>query len=65
MQEVNGLRNPYLDTFLPPRRKQQRQEAQELEEQRPPRRQLAFLHYPITDLDIPTTDQCVHFLTPI
>ncbi|EIE21090.1 phosphatases II, partial [Coccomyxa subellipsoidea C-169] len=57
MKEVNGLRNPYLDTFLPPRRKQQRQEAQELEEQRPPRRQLAFLHYPITDLDIPTTDQ--------
>ncbi|BDA45071.1 probable cyclin-dependent kinase inhibitor 3 at C-terminar half [Coccomyxa sp. Obi] len=56
MKEVNGLRNEYLDTFLPPRRKQQRHQRED-EEERMPRRKLAFLHYPITDLDIPTPEQ--------
>lgn len=57
LQEVNGLRNQYLDTFLPPRRKQQRHQEEQREEERP-KRKLHFLHYPITDLNIPTTDQC-------
>lgn len=57
LQEVNGLRNQYLDTFLPPRRKQQRHQEEQQEEERP-KRKLHFLHYPITDLNIPTTDQC-------
>lgn len=51
-----GLRNQYLDSYLPPRRKQQRH--QPAEEEGTPRRKLNFLHYPITDLDIPTPDQC-------
>lgn len=53
LQEVNGLRNRYLDTYLPPRRKQNRIESE------PARKQirLQFLHQPITDLSIPTTEQ--------
>ena len=54
MQEVNGLRNRYLDTYLPPRRKQSRAQSEPAREQIT----LQFLHYPITDLSIPTTEQC-------
>ena len=54
MQEVNGLRNRYLDTYLPPRRKQSRAQNEPAREQIT----LQFLHYPITDLSIPTTEQC-------
>ncbi len=53
MQEVNGLRNQYLDSYLPPRRKQERDP-----ESRKPRPQLSFLHFPIVDLSIPSTQQC-------
>ena len=55
MQEVNGLRNRYLDTYLPPRRKQSRAQNEPAREQIT----LQFLHYPITDLSIPTSEQCV------
>ncbi len=53
LQEVNGLRNRYLDTYLPPRRKQNRIESEPVREQI----KLQFLHEPITDLSIPTTEQ--------
>ncbi|CAL5229819.1 g13221 [Coccomyxa viridis] len=61
MQEVNGLRNRYLDTYLPPRRKQNRIESE-------PARKLIkvqFLHEPITDLSIPTTKQVKSVTTEI
>lgn len=66
-QEVTGLRNQYLDTFLPPRRKQGRKAAAQQQQdaangsgEGEPERQrikLQFLHFPVTDLSIPTTDQ--------
>ena len=89
LQEVSGLRNQYLDAFLPPRRKRERRRQQSDEEQqeqeqeaqaerslrpeeqngngaagqeeaeRRPRIKLQFLHFPVTDLSIPTTEQCV------
>jgi hypothetical protein len=79
VQEVTGLRNQYLDTFLPPRRKQgrkaaQQQQQQQLQEpmsnggeapgngaeepQRQQRIKLQFMHFPVTDLSVPTTAQC-------
>lgn len=77
VQEVTGLRNQYLDTFLPPRRKQGRKAAQKQQQQQEPsnggeepgngaeeperpRIKLQFLHFPVTDLSIPTTTQCGH-----
>ena len=53
LQEVNGLRNRYLDTYLPPRRKQNRIASE------PERKtiKLQYAHQPITDLSIPTTEQ--------
>ncbi len=46
------LRTPYLDKFLPPRKKQGRE---------PPRAmiELDFLHYPIVDLGLPDEGMCV------
>ena len=67
-QEVTGLRNQYLDTFLPPRRKQGRKAAEQQQsaangsgdgQPGKPRIKLQFLHFPVTDLSIPTADQCV------
>ena len=89
VQEVSGLRNQYLDAYLPPRRKrerrtqqpeeqQQQQQQQEVQAEQPapeeqngngaagqgeeggrrPRIRLEFLHFPVTDLSIPTPEQC-------
>lgn len=51
VEEMNGLRTHYLDKFLPPKR--------EKKNASPSRRiiELEFLHYPITDLSIPTMSQ--------
>jgi hypothetical protein len=50
---VDGLRNPSLDKFLPPRKKPARwQEAQVYNPV-----ELRYLHCPITDLGIPTAEQ--------
>lgn len=50
---VDGLRNPGLDKFLPPRRKPARwQEAQVYNPV-----ELRYLHCPITDLGVPTSEQ--------
>ena len=48
-EEMNGLRTPYLDKYLPPKRKAYKA----------PRRiiDLEFLHSPITDVSVPTRDQ--------
>jgi alanine transaminase len=48
---MNGLRTHYLDKFLPPKK--------EKKNASPSRRiiELEFLHYPITDLSIPTMSQ--------
>ena len=54
-----GLRNPYLDKFLPERRKQQQQQQPQQPAQSPPAPPpLQFVHEPITDLDIPTPERC-------
>jgi hypothetical protein len=51
-EEINGLRNRYIDRFLPPRRKP----APDTEERRR-RVEVDFLHCPIQDLSIPDPDQ--------
>ena len=45
---VDGLRNPYLDQYVPPRRR----EASEAYRNYKPLR-LKYVHHPITDLDVP------------
>ena len=52
-----GLRNQYLDKFLPQRRTQQ-QESQQPAQSAPDPSALQFVHEPITDLDIPSPDRC-------
>ena len=47
MQEMDGLRNPHIDKFLPPKRK----------EDTSGRRQLSFVFDPIVDLNLPDKDQ--------
>ena len=47
MQEMDGLRNPHIDKFLPPKRK----------EHTSGRRQLSFVFDPIVDLNLPDKDQ--------
>ena len=47
MQEMEGLRNPHIDKFLPPKRKEDKSE----------RRQLSFVYDPIVDLNLPNEDQ--------
>ena len=56
-EEVMGLRNQYLDKFLP-QRKTQQQEPQQPAESAPDPSALQFVHEPITDLDIPSPDRC-------
>lgn len=56
-EEVMGLRNQYLDKFLPQRRTQQ-QESQQPAQSAPDPSALQFVHEPITDLDIPSPDRC-------
>jgi len=46
-QEMDGLRNPHIDRFLPPKRK----------EDSSGRRQLSFVFDPIVDLNLPDKDQ--------
>ena len=50
LEEINGLRTPDLDKFLPPRRRKLSD---------PPRRriELAFGHCPIVDLEVPIEDE--------
>lgn len=45
--EMEGLRNPHIDKFLPPKRKEDKSE----------RRQLSFVYDPIVDLNLPNEDQ--------
>ncbi|DBA75033.1 TPA: hypothetical protein ACH3X1_010370 [Trebouxia sp. C0004] len=45
--EMDGLRNPHIDRFLPPKRK----------ENKSGRRQLSFVFDPIVDLNLPDKDQ--------
>ena len=47
MQGMEGLRNPHIDKFLPPKRKEDKSE----------RRQLSFVYDPIVDLNLPNKDQ--------
>lgn len=47
MQEMDGLRNPHIDKFLPAKRK----------EHTSGRRQLSFVFDPIVDLNLPDKDQ--------
>jgi hypothetical protein len=54
--EVMGLRNQYLNKFLPERKKQQ-QEPQQAAQSPPAQPPLQFVHEPITDLDIPTPER--------
>ncbi|KAK9821934.1 hypothetical protein WJX81_004471 [Elliptochloris bilobata] len=51
-EDLEGLRNQYLNSFLPPRRKQKRH----AQEQAPARGRLHFARFPIVDLDIPTPE---------
>lgn len=59
LQESEGLRNRYLDVYLPARRQKKGPEAPldplPQQNQRP---QLAFMHCPIVDLSVPTHQQC-------
>ena len=48
MQELDGLRNPQLDKFLPPKKKANPQST---------RRNLNFSYDPIVDLNLPDKDQ--------
>ncbi len=48
-EEMNGLRTPYLDKYLPPKRKAYQAPRRIIE--------LEFLHSPITDLSVPERDQ--------
>lgn len=54
LQEVEGLRNQYLDSFLPPRRTPPRRAP----EPGPPRTRLHFPRFPIVDLDTPAPELC-------
>ncbi len=54
-QEMEGLRNQYINSFLPPRRKQTRRPR---ELQGPPRTKLHFARYPIVDLATPSPELC-------
>lgn len=49
VEEMNGLRTPYLDKFLPPKRNAPKSSRRIIE--------LEFLHYPIVDLSIPNMGQ--------
>lgn len=51
LDETNGLRTPYLDKYLPPRKKQVEKPRRRIE--------LSFAHTPITDLGVPTEEQYV------
>ena len=53
-QEVEGLRNQYLDSFLPARRKQPRHAR----EAAAPRERLHFARFPIVDLGTPSHQLC-------
>lgn len=50
IDEMNGLRTPYLDKFLPPRKK-------DVGSARRRRVELDFVHSPITDLGLPGEEQ--------
>lgn len=47
MQEMDGLRNPHVDKFLPPKRNKDTSGQ----------RQLSFVFDPIVDLNLPDKDQ--------
>ena len=49
IEEMNGLRTPYLDKFLPPKKKANKTSRRIIE--------LEFLHSPITDLSVPSMAQ--------
>ena len=56
-QEANGLRNRYLDKFLPERRAGPTG-SNGAETASPPVPELQFVHEPITDLSIPDDAAC-------
>jgi hypothetical protein len=49
IEEMNGLRTPYLDKFLPPKKRANKTSRRIIE--------LDFLHSPITDLSVPSPEQ--------
>ncbi len=51
-QETEGLRNPYVDKFLPGRRKAKAGGTRQHE-----RISLEFVHFPIVDMEIPTKEK--------
>jgi len=55
VEEMNGLRTPYLDKFLPPKRNAPKNSRRIIE--------LEFLHYPIVDLSVPTMGQLDDIVT--
>lgn len=60
LEVMEGLRNPHLDTFLPPRRKADRHagDASHVGAEAERRRvELAFAHRPLDDMRVPETTQ--------
>ena len=60
LEVMEGLRNPHLDTFLPPRRKADRhaKDASHLGAEAERRRvELSFAHRPLEDMQVPKTTQ--------
>lgn len=47
LQDMDGLRNPHINKFLPPQRKESKSKQ----------RQLSFVFDPIVDLNLPDRDQ--------
>lgn len=62
LQESEGLRNRYVDVYLPARRQKKGLEAPvDPLPQQNHRPKLAFMHCPIVDLSVPTHQQCALF----
>lgn len=61
MEIISGLRNPHLDAYLPPRKKQSKAAA----DFKPLQLQLHFHHCPIVDLSVPTNEQLAQVLTQL
>lgn len=60
-QEASGLRNRYLDRFLPERQTGPTA-SNGAETASPPMPELQFVHEPITDLSIPDDAACASFI---
>mmetsp|Transcript_18848 Transcript_18848/g.52798 ORF Transcript_18848/g.52798 Transcript_18848/m.52798 type:complete len:321 (-) Transcript_18848:255-1217(-) len=61
---INGLRNPTLDKFLPPRRKPipGAEDPERLAAFTHPSYELFFLHHPVEDLGVPDSKEGLHAL---